>query len=145
MIQNDMTKEYSLEEIISKGPSNELALDNLFMFVNFEGFTIPQMSILFEKYRGIILDSCIRIKMSDEVLRHYIYRPKYLSLKLYGTTDLWHLILWINDLTSATQFDKSIIYVYDPDKLDVIERILSMEKNKLRESRENPDEIRITK
>ena len=140
-----MTKEYSLEDIISRGPSNELALDNLFMFTNFEGFTIPQMNILFEKYRGIILECCLKIKLSDDLLRHYIYRPKYLSLKLYGTTDLWHLILWINDLTSATQFNKNNLYVFDPDRIDVLERILSIEKAKLRESRENPEEINISK
>ena len=145
MIQNDMTREYSLEDIIKKGPSNELILDNLNMFVNFEGFTIPQMNILFEKYRGVIIESCLKIKLSDELLRHYIYRPKYLSLKLYGTIDLWQLILWINDLTSATQFDKSIIYVFDPERIDILERIISIEKNRLRQNHENPEEIYITK
>ena len=84
-------------------------------------------------------------KISDELLRHYIYRPKYLSLKLYGTIDLWHLILWINDLTSATQFDKSIIYVFDPERIDILERIISIEKNRLRQNHENPEEIYITK
>lgn len=138
MITNDLSKEYKIESVIAKGSSNDLILDNINSYIKFDGFTIPAYNILFEKYRGIILENCVKITLSDALYDVYRYRPKYLSLKLYGYTDLWHLILWINNMTSMTQFDKKIIYVYDPDALEIIEKIISMEQAQLRENKYNP-------
>lgn len=141
MIQNDLSKVHSLSEVIAKGPHNALSLDNLTMYVKFDDFLVPQMNLLFEKYRGVILESCIKVTLSEEVLAAYMYRPKYLSLKLYGYTDLWHLLLWINNMTTATQFNKSIIYVFDPDGIDMLEKIINLERQALLGNKNNPDVI----
>ena len=141
MIANDVSKEYRIKDAITKGTQNSLILDNINEYVNFDGFKIPVHCILSDKYRGIILENCVKITLSEELFNVYQYRPKYLSLKLYGYTDLWHLILWINDMTSVTQFNKKIIYVYDPDALDVLDRIISLEQAELDENKYNMPEI----
>ena len=136
MIQNDISKEYKITSVISKGLSNDLILDNINEYMDFNGFKIPSHNILYEKYRGIILENCIKITMSEEVFNAYKYRPKYLSLKLYGSTDLWHLLLWINNLTSVTQFNKKTIYVFDPDAIDIIDSIIAIESDNIKYNKE---------
>lgn len=42
------------------------------------------------------------------------YRPKTVSLDLYGTTELWLSLLRVNDMKNITEFHKPIILVYHP-------------------------------
>lgn len=144
MIQNDSTTEYLITSAISKGLENQLILDNVNTYIDFEGFKIPSMNIFFEKYRGIILENCVKITMSEKVYDAYKYRPKYLSYKLYGTVDLWHLLLWVNDMVTVSQFNKKIIYVLNPESLDVLDRILNLEKDMLDNNTESIPRIEVS-
>jgi hypothetical protein len=50
------------------------------------------------------------------------YRPDYVSYSEWGTTQLWTLLLFVNDISTIEEFDVSEIYV--PDK-SVISSIIS--------------------
>lgn len=141
MIQNDISKEYRIQDVISKGTQNSLILDNINEYIRFDGFDIPSKNILFEKYRGIILENCVKITLTEELFNVYKYRPKYLSLKLYNCTDLWHLLLWVNNMTTVTQFNKKVLYVLDPDALDIIDQIITLEEDNLNYNKYSKPEI----
>ena len=134
-----------MKEAVIGGEDNDLTLDNLNTYITFfDGFSLPSMNVLFEKYRGVILENCVKLKLTEPVYEMYKFRPKFLSLKLYGYIDLWHLLLWINDMTTVTQFNKRIIYVFDPDAIDVLAKIVNIEKDLLREKgKESPDVVQL--
>ena len=145
MKQIDYSKEANIKNVIAGGVDNDLILDNLNTYITFfDGFSLPSMNILFEKYRGVILENCVKLSLTEPVYNVYKYRPKFLSLKLYGYIDLWHLILWVNDMTTVTQFNKRIIYVYDPEALHVLANILNLEKELLdNKGKENPEVVNL--
>lgn len=145
MRQIDLSKEANIKNVISTGVDNSLILDNLNTYITFfDGFSLPSMNVLFEKYRGVILENCVKLSLTDKLFDVYKYRPKYLSLKLYGYIDLWHLILWVNDMTTVTQFNKKIIYVFDPDAIHILANILNIEKELLKnKGKENPEVVNL--
>ena len=49
---------------------------------------------------------CVNVVLSDNELVKYIYRPKLLCNKLYGSGELYYIILEINDMYSVKQFTK---------------------------------------
>lgn len=59
--------------------------------------------------------------------RKYKYNPKRLSYDLYGTTELWSLILDINEVTSVAQFDMRTIWILPPYLVERIQRIHNLE------------------
>lgn len=144
MITNDTSKENNILNALSTGIENSMILDNISLYTSIDGLSIPLSNIFYEKYRGIILENCVQIEMSDEVLKKYRYKPKMLSLKLYNCIDFWHMILWINNMTSVTEFNKKKIYVYDPEELYILDKILYLEKFTLADNKENETEVLVT-
>jgi len=141
MINNKAHREYLIKSFISKGIENSLTLDNTNLKTNVNGIIIPVQNILRQKYRGIILQNCIEIELDGATFEIYKYKPKMLSLKLYGTTDLWHMILWLNNMTSVTEFKTKKLLLLDPDAMSTINKIIDREKDNLNANHENPDKI----
>lgn len=77
--------------------------------------------------------SIYRIGLNDFFLKHHdeleditqwyslpqqmFYKPKLLSLQLYGTTELWLSILRANNMKNTTEFHLPVIKVYQPEGL----------------------------
>lgn len=45
------------------------------------------------------------------------YKPKMVSMELYGTTELWLSLLRVNEMTNITEFHQPMIKVYNPDQV----------------------------
>lgn len=45
------------------------------------------------------------------------YKPKMVSMELYGTTELWLSLLRVNEMTNITEFHQPLIKVYNPDQV----------------------------
>lgn len=71
-------------------------------------FKIP-IDDLFLKYR----DALKGIEKSYYVDQTYFYKPKMLSMVLYDTTEFWLALLRINGMKNVTEFNRSIIKIYD--------------------------------
>lgn len=141
MINNKTASEYLITTFISRGIQNSLTFENTNMKATVSGRTFPLNNILSRKYRGIILENSFELNLdSDELFETYKFKPKLLSLKLYGTTDLWHLILWLNDMNSATQFTRRRVVIFDPEAMDVLNRIIEKEKLNLLQNNSSPEE-----
>lgn len=78
-------------------------------------------------YKNIIFRNTVEIKMNKDEYEKFRFRPKLLSQLLYNTTELWYLILYVNDMIDITEFDKEIIRVFHPDKLDLLNSIFIKE------------------
>ena len=110
------------------GSNNSFILDKTNITQTTGDKTFPFGNILKDKYRGIIFQNCIEIEFTgDELVTRYMYKPRLFSDDLYGTMELWYLVLWLNDLSSVTQFNKSKYIVLHPKNFSVLEEIIKKE------------------
>lgn len=72
-------------------------------------YRIP-MADFFIRYRNELSGIVQYYGMSDTMF----YKPKMVSLDLYGTTELWLSLLRLNEMQNITEFHMPIIKVYDP-------------------------------
>lgn len=142
MINNKTASEYLLSNFIAKGQENSLTLDNTNLKAEVRGLIIPVRNILRQKYRSLILLNSFELTLDTEQMYNaYKWKPKLLSYRLYNTTDLWHLLLWLNDMTSVTQFNKRSFIVFDPDAMPIMNQIIELESNAMLANRNNPEQV----
>lgn len=133
MNNSDATTENNLLDNIEIGMANLYVLDNLSTYATVDGFNLPISNILYDKYRSLLLENSVRINLKGAWMDKVIYRPKYLSYVLYDTIELWHLILYLNDMVSAIEFNKTSLLVLDPASVELIMDIINIEKETLAE------------
>lgn len=81
----------------------------------------------FDKYRDVILDNAVDVKLSDSEMK-YLNNPALLSKALYDTPLLKGLLLFLNRCP-IQQFDKPIIKILPTDVVNnLIQEIIIYEK-----------------
>lgn len=96
---------------------------------NDEKIRIP-MDSLISKYADLFDKYVIDQEITEEDAMMFRYSPKMLSERLYGTTQYWSIILYLNDCHSITEFapEKSI-KVIKPEYIDeLINEALILER-----------------
>lgn len=129
MVNNKTTNLINMQDYINMSTQNSLQLDNCSLFFKEKNYVLMTENIFRNKYRDLIMDNLIEVKLSDEEYNKFKYRPKRLSYEIYKTNDLWHLILWINNTYSITKFDFEIVKLFDPAKIYILNNIFEKEKN----------------
>lgn len=82
-----------------------------------ETIQVPMTSII-NKYKEYFDKITCTVDVDDKSSNIYRYKPKMLSYDLYGTTELWSILLYINDCKSLVDFDKKKLKILFPDKVD---------------------------
>lgn len=132
-IEMQMGKDATISDFISSYQSEDIQYSKFFldqllvtnngkrMIVNFNDLVI--------KYFPELNSIKRKVTMTDTEYAKYKYNPKRLSYDIYGTTELWFLILEANELHCAMQFDFQTIYLYTADIVGKMGRILNLEEN----------------
>lgn len=94
--------------------------DNAKALVNFDSLLV--------KYMPEIRQIVTKVEFPVAEYQKYRFNPKLLSYDLYGTTELWALILDLNELTSAAQFDIRTVKLPNEVMVDRLIRILNLEQ-----------------
>lgn len=89
------------------------------LLMNFENLII--------KYMPELKEMKVKVSLSNEEYSRYKFNPKLLSFDIYGTTELWFLILEANELHTISQFDSKTIYLFRADIIEKVARILNLE------------------
>lgn len=120
--------ESTIKETIELGKeleitSNTLHYKKVITNSNNENF-IFSISSIFDKYYELMKERTMTIELTDAEYRKYIYKPKLLSLDLYGTTELDFLLLKLNNMTSCIYFNKQTFKVFDKDITTLLNEIM---------------------
>lgn len=92
-----------------------------------ETIRVPYASIL-SNYRDFLEPAVVRTKLSEGELMRYRYSPKWLSEHLYGTTELWSVLLDLNGMLSTLDFNRDKIKIYNQHTFNLyLNEILIME------------------
>ena len=88
--------------------------------------TVVPMRGILHKYHGALRKYIIDYELSDGELAKYRYQPKLLCREIYGTPELWADILFINNMTCASEFTKKKIKLYSTLIIDAVSEILML-------------------
>lgn len=70
------------------------------------------------------------VKLTDNEYYTYRFRPKLLAHYLYGNTELYFIILWLNDIWSVKDFNfRSIKLIKNTELAEALSKINSSEKS----------------
>lgn len=89
-------------------------------------FRIP-ISDFFVKYRDELSPYIVMYSLPESMF----YKPKTVSLELYGTTELWLSLLRVNEMRNISEFSVPIIKVYDNTKLKEMINIFFKREKKI--------------
>ena len=78
-------------------------------------FKVPYLSIL-NKHSNILSKIIITRELTSKEYAKYAFRPKLFSDDMYGTTEFWDTILFLNNCKSVIDFRLQKVKYYDPDK-----------------------------
>lgn len=70
-----------------------------------------------ELYKKDLMNESVRVKLSDIEYSKYKYKPELLSYDLYNYTDLYFILMYINNIYSVKDFKFKELYVIPPDIL----------------------------
>lgn len=74
----------------------------------------------------------IEYTFSEDEYQKYKYRPKLLAYDIYGSTELYFVILALNDTCNIKDFNKRTVrLLYKTDLNNLLNQIFSAEENRL--------------
>ena len=100
-----------------------LAADGKKLVINFES--------IFTNYRYYLNKHIITIELDDMEYIHYRFKPKSLSLDLYGTIELAPMLMRINNVYSISEFDFKKLRVFDNGIHAFINEVINKEKTNI--------------
>lgn len=136
-----MGKEYTIEEFVREYNDEPITFKTLyFKEVNKmdsgNKLVFLSDSVLL-KYNNDLRNYLVKLTMTDKECNKYFYNPKLLSYVLYGTTELWFLLLHANEIYSTSQFSINPLWVYNTSIMNAINTILNLEKTYIDENEES--------
>lgn len=85
-----------------------------------------------EEFKKVSLD----VEMTNDELNKYMYKPKLLSYDLYGSTELYFVILFINGIYDIKDFNKRNIKLLKKDTMkEILEAIYNAEQGYIHSNR----------
>ena len=127
-INNSINSPYlSIQEFINRKAYTTISYQNLSYTQPFSDIIFPIKNIL-EDYIEYFKDKAIEVTFTNDEFLTYKYKPRLLSRYIYGTTELFFIILAINGMASEKEFSKKTIKLIPSDILsDMIQSIYNAE------------------
>lgn len=89
---------------------------------------------IYRKYREYLQPYILTVELTDEQMDIYRYQPRKFCADFYNNIELWSMLLWINSMTSSTEFNKKIIKSFAQGISDRLMEIMTMEIDSLEEN-----------
>ena len=105
---SDSTTTSTLESFINyKNLDNNVYYKDLSIFEkSIDGKSVLLSYNILNDYRKEIFDFVIPITLTNEEFQKYQYQPKKLAYDLYGSTEYYYMILFINSMTNIKEFNR---------------------------------------
>ncbi|UAJ16938.1 hypothetical protein UFVDC4_00010 [Staphylococcus phage vB_SauM-UFV_DC4] len=132
MGRNDVPE---MSDEIEYSKTNKILLNNISEWYLFEKQAVFSLPLL-KKYENVLKRDLIDYDLS----KSYHYRPEYLSNELYGTTDLWYLLLFVNDMQTVDQFNTDTVKIFPETVINDLNKIIN-EENEILGTENNPKPI----
>ena len=129
-----VSEAYDLITLMAEGKENNYNINDCSILTNIAGDRLPVGGCVFDTYIDFIKAEAILVKFSLDEQYKYKYHPKRLSRDLYKTEELWYMILKLNNKSIEIDFIPKKIYLLEPSKLNLLNKILMINEDKLNEN-----------
>lgn len=119
------TEAYSVELFV-KSNNDKVSYDNLSLFENDKDNDLLIYNLINE-YLDELKEASVEIELTDDEYYKYLYKPKLLAYDIYGSTELFFLILLLNNICNVKEFNFRKVKMLSIDKLN---NLLSIIYNK---------------
>ena len=110
---SDLVEEKMDKELSHRTLNNDLMIHDKKTDIT---LTMPYNAIV-NKVREWFVPYIYSLEMHETQRLRYWYNPKILSYDIYGTTEYWSIILYINECASMLDFEPTYVRLIDPTKI----------------------------
>jgi len=125
----------TIPELIAYMKTQDISHSNLHFKATFtvDGTSLQiNSSSILDRYMDFIKKNSSIMNFTDNDFRKYKFQPKKLSLILYQTTELWSLLLKLNNMSSILEFTKKDILVPPANVIfNLLNEVIILEKKQI--------------
>lgn len=125
----------SVEDFINYGKNLSLSSESLYLKNRIDNNIIMRTKFVLDEYWDFITPYIVNRKLTEKEMHKYKYRPRTLCYDLYGNGELCTAILRLNNMTSALEFTKNNIKIFNSDIMQFIKEVLTLEKKRINKNR----------
>lgn len=92
---------------------------------------------LCNKYYDYILTTLVTVTLKDKELIKYKFQPKKFCADYYNTTELWGLLLKVNNFNSIVEFNSNVFKCFNSKIFNVLNEIFINEKYNIDKNEED--------
>ena len=115
---------YTLDQFIACQSDTNFCYNNLSFIDQIDNIKYNIYNVASDYIDEIISEYCVNVELSDEQLAKYKYRPKLLCYDVYGSQEIYYIILIINDICSVKDFTKKILYLPTKANMPIITKAI---------------------
>lgn len=129
----------SIEDFIELGRGDDMTYSNFSIMGKIVGgettVLFPTHNVIYD-YINELKNNCVLLEFDDLALVRYRFNPKRLSFDIYGSAELYFIILALNGMCSFKDFNKKIIKVlYKQDMENLLTQIYNAESEYINKNR----------
>lgn len=144
MATTNLSEEYTLQGFMSHKTSEEFSYINFSIVEPCESgeilFTIKN---LIDDYIDELLDICVEVTLSKEDQLKYEYRPWLLAYDIYDNSELYWLLMLVNDIPTPNEFENisKLKLPYSEPLNEMLSEILESESEYISKNRSEVENI----
>lgn len=102
----------SIQQFISNKPTIGTDYQNMSLVEERDNIQFPVVNLITDDYFDEFKKASVRVELTEDEILKYKYRPKLLSYDIYDNTELYYIILRLNDLYNVKDFNLGKKYLY---------------------------------
>lgn len=123
----------TIDDCIEYGKSLEFAHSKLFERVTIStddnNLIIANYTSILTRYMDYIKETLVEYTFTDEEFLTYQYKPKMFCYHVYGTMELWSLLLRVNNMISIMDFKEKTIKIFNSQVIfELLNEIMNLER-----------------
>jgi hypothetical protein len=126
---------YTLEQFIDSGVDDIITYHNLSLIDKIGNIEYPTTNLLYDYIKELKSISQL-VTMTDLEYIKYIYKPKLLANDVYGSSELYFVILALNNMCNIKEFTLRKIYLLSKSNMnEILNYIYNAEKDFIQKNR----------
>ena len=126
----------TIDQLISAGKNVIITYNNLAILEKIQHMYLPVDNIIYT-YIDELKKYIIPVKLTDMELVRYKYKPKLLAFDVYGSTDLYFVIMALNGIIDVRDFTMNTINMFKKEHMNILmSYIYNAEKTYLEQNRD---------
>jgi len=126
----------TIDQLVSAGKNIILTYNNLAILEKIQYMYLPVNNIIYT-YIDELEKYIIPIRLTEREMFKYKYKPKLLAYDVYGSTDLYFVIMALNGIIDVRDFTMSTVNMFKKEHMNTLMGyIYNAEKTSLEQNRD---------